>query len=193
MIRAKMYCSSAANAGRPFTSLTAVYEGSSALQKISENAIFGDATPNGSLRLDTADYGRLANQEEYYIDLQATEPKHAGLLKRRMRQTFRSDYDQSETPLVQFRFVSTEPQDANLELGIRNPAAVEYLDCHRDLWLTIVLASGRKSDEEIALRQAALAEHLTDPYRTKKAHPDSYATQTVRLERALRRSEGMDY
>jgi hypothetical protein len=193
-VRAKMTCFMGI-ADQPYMRFGAVYEGSKELQGISENAIFGDATPSGSLQLDPADYSnRFTNGEDYYIDLSLIEPREGVLLKRKMRLSYVTpEADRCPDCMVQFRYISTEVYNAHLEMCIRNPVAIEALVSHAELWLSIQVASGRRSDAEIALREKALAEHLTDPYHYRDTHPDSFATQTARLERALRRSQGLDY
>lgn len=197
-VRAKMTCNSGSTGDGVWLRFGAVFEGSAELQKISENAIFGDATPSGMLTLDAADFGGpFQNGEDYYVDLRSTEPTTPVLLKRRLRLAYftpPADRDLHGNGIMAFfRWISTEPRNAQLEMGIRNPAAIEALDTWAEPWMSITLATGRKSDVEIALRRKALAEHLTDPYGTKERYPDSFAVQTSRLERALRRSEGLDY
>lgn len=196
-VRSKMTCNTGQTGDGVWLRFGAVYEGNTALQNISENAIFGDATPSGLCNLDPADIGPFQNGEDYYLDLTVAEPTHPVLLKRRLRLSYSTpelDRDlHGYGVMAHYRWISIEARNAHLEMGIRNPAAIDALDTWAEPWLSIVLASGRRSEAEIELRRAALAEHLTDPYNTRDRYPDSFVVQTARLERALRRSEGLDY
>ena len=91
----------------------AVYEGSSELQKISENAIFGDASPSGSAHIDGSQeiLGRFDHDEEYYIDFREGGGTKIGdgapdvLLVVDMKRSFRSAPNPNFPDHNEFRYV----------------------------------------------------------------------------------------
>lgn len=145
--------------------LNAVYEGSSELQKLSENSIFGDATPNGNMDLSGLATERFIDGEEYYIDfLGAGElPETSGdeTAAFRMRKIFRSQFDPNWPNHASFRFaVEDSSRGGSGYLQIVNPEAVAELDKHDIFNVKIHPAVGRRSDAEIAFLEKKLEETL---------------------------------
>jgi hypothetical protein len=144
--------------------MSAVYEGSTELQLISENAIFGDATPCGNLRLTGDVPNPFAEGEEYYLDLFApTEQwqRDGAQLELQAQKVFRSAVDPNfPTGHVTFRFaLGFEGGVAGeLDMAIANPAAVEALDDSRYFRFVVRLARYRASDKEIDIRAGLLAD-----------------------------------
>ena len=137
-----------------------VWEGNTALQALSENAMFGNATPGGDFTI-TATKGilPLVEKEEYYIDLHKSPYKWDGhLVTATVKQTFRSVKDPKATN-DQFRWTGNLDGDeveghANLAMSIANKYATNSLDEQDQWYMTVSLARpGRRNDEEIVLRE----------------------------------------
>lgn len=170
-------------------SLAGVYEGSRELQTISENAIFGRATPAawGSLGPDAA---ALMTVDEYYLDL-FPEGQGAGdyILTRTLTRTFTAPC--GEIPRIQYRYAAMEGDPVSLELIVANPAANATMADLVDVCMGVKLARGRRSDEEIALRQQLLDDWV-DGGTYLDSHPEQYENQRAYLERKLHIAQGLD-
>ncbi len=197
-VRAKMSCGSI-DRGQIGTSLnfSAVYEGSEELQGISENAIFGKATPAGWLNIvGPADADRFKPQNEYYVDMVAigggaSISGDVSLVKSPATLVYRSDPDTNnpEAP-VQFRYGMERPFSGMLDLRIANPAAIAWLDGHRDVDVMIREVRGRRSTEEIALREAEverMAGYARDEYGKKSTDRYTNVDPTHSLEEHVAR------
>ena len=177
-VRAKMRCTwiREGQVGCTIT-LDAVYEGTNELQQISENAIFGDATPSGSLTLvvpqDRAD--KFKRDEEYYIDMDPQDPARGRPTDAIMHWggylAFRADQNTNypDSP-IEFRYVF-DGVGGGLSVHVKNPTAIKWMDENGEVLLSIKLARGRKSDEEIAMREKLLA----DQERTLHQYYPQYA------------------
>jgi hypothetical protein len=176
----------------------AVYEGTPELQKISENAIYGDATPSGELQLQGIDIGRIDQNEEYYVDLipdfnKAASP--ASLFSVHVEKVFRSPPakpGEEQYYVPQFRFNGTTTRaNATLYMGVRNPAAIAMLDAENIYLLTISKAVGRRPEEEIILRVAEVekAKALV-PGKTWGGTEEQLAAYIAELEKKLARAKG---
>lgn len=164
-VRAKMQCTSIIPGQRGnCLYLSAVWEGSEALQKISENAIFGDATPSGGLQL-VSDALRTTDwtpNEEYYIDLLSFDPAEQAKVRTvpmvmvSARLVYRSALDPNMPSMpISFRWAIDESTwSGQLDMSIKNPGAIAWLDEHERIELSVRLARGRRSDAEIAVLQA---------------------------------------
>ena len=203
-VRAKFYCHHIAPGatGRGI-SLGPVYEGSNELQKISENAIFGDATPGGSLHLAGPHLEHFQEGEEYYIDLfQPGEAPavdghvvtHCSVVKVFRSAPRRPDQEWPKTDELRFVARAGSGWDLTLAMSIANPAAVAYLDQHEAFDITIRLAVGnRRSDAEIALREQMLdlAKKTVEMNPgTDEVHRASQQRHIASLERKLARAKG---
>lgn len=168
--------------------LHGVYEGSNELQAISENAIFGEATPAAWGTLGPEAAGVLG-RDEYYLDMFRDGEGAGGyLLTRVLTRTYRSDIGQGR---VQYRFAAMEGDPVHLEYVIANPKANAALADHELVFMGMKLARGRRSDEEIALRQKMLDDWVTGGF-YKNSHPAQYEGHRLYLERALRKAEGAE-
>ena len=167
-VRAKMSANNAYRGQRGAEAyFSAVYEGSAELQKISENSMFGDATPSGNLSL-IGDFAPEQFQQnpgtyeapEFYIDL-IPPGSDAGdfVLKVPVRKAFQSVQYQA-TSITAFRFVSDGALQANLYLGIINPKAVGALDAIDHADMVIRVCDGRRSEAEIAVLEKMLAQEI---------------------------------
>lgn len=170
-VRAKMFLTMGDlnSKGQAEASFQAVYEGGAALQKVSENAIFGEATPNGYLNVVGYYLDRLKRGEEYYIEIIGAEDERAAahapdcLFWVYARCCYQSDRSPDRPNLpISFRYVNTtqtpEPT-IDLRLAVVNPPAVEWLAENPFVKVGIRLALGRRSDAEIAAREAHLVEY----------------------------------
>lgn len=143
--------------------MNAVYEGGGELQKISENAIFGEATPCANLALH-GDFPVEAFQErdeEFYIDIYAVDAKPARgdfILCFPARKSYQH-YDQVNGH-YQFRFAPLGEVHGDLSMYVHNPVANAWLVEHDDVVVVIRLARGRRTDREIELRQKQLDDAL---------------------------------
>ena len=157
--------------------LGAVYEGSDDLMRVSENAIFGNSTPTGNLQLHgdfPVEKFSQSWHEEYYVDMH--EPGDIAALMgsdylitfpaRKFYQSQPATHNANESPCVTFRYAPLGDVSGCLWLGIKNPAAVEWLDSRENLVIGIKLARGRRSDAEIALRE----KQLEDGIKASKAY-----------------------
>jgi hypothetical protein len=147
--------------------LGAVYEGSNELQQVSENAIFGEATPSGSLSLhgDFSEFpfrrGEDGECPEFYIDLVPsgrTQPGGSFILAVPVRMAFYSGPSYQGSTISSFRYVSDGPISVNLYLGIANPDAVKSLAQMDQARMVIRLCDGRRSAAEIAVLEKMLAD-----------------------------------
>lgn len=159
-VKAKFYCQHVQPGvvGAVY-SFQAVFEGSTELQRISENAMFGDATPNGWMDLSMKEAGQFVKDEEYFVHVDAiTDVPHRGIAWCAARLAFRAD-DNPNYPdsLIEFRYTFAGIE-GSLKMGVRNPAAIQWLDDHEEVWVSIGLARGRRSDAEIALLEKQLEE-----------------------------------
>jgi hypothetical protein len=171
---------------------SAVYEGSAELQKISENSVFGDATPNGQLNLvgdfpceiyRPVDGG---NAREFYIDL---EPQGGDasdfVLKVPVRKAFQSEPTQYQSTMVTFRYVSDGAVLANLSLSIANPKAIGMLDPLDRADMIIRICDGRRSAAEIAVLEQMLA---NDEANARTNGVPSYYQKDFTLEQWIERA-----
>lgn len=203
-VRAKMNCSSAV-AGKigKICEFDAVYEGSPELQKISENAIFGDATPSGQMTIIGGGLTFIEKGDEYYIDLypmgHVDEPKQCyreNVLKI-FRSGIRPDTNEPWQP-VQFRFNGARGgAQISLYMAIANPAAVAFLDDSDGFAIVVHRASGRRSDEEIALRQKMVDDARADLEKLDPANKDAWRKTSLEsyiagLEKKLARAKGLE-
>lgn len=150
----------------------AVYEGSAELQRISENAIFGDATPNGQLNM-TGDF-EIAQFEpvpipgtewkeprEIYVDLMPQgEPVGGDFIVRvPVHKAFQSAVGQyaHAAQLVNFRYVSDGQINAQLTLGVHNPPAIQTLDELDHAMMVVRICDGRRSAAEIVVLEQLVA------------------------------------
>lgn len=167
MIRAKMHPSGWSAKGKvgSLINLQAVYEGSSELQAISENSVFGNATPAGNLELAgdfPLDLFSTDTTEEYYVDIWADTDEFPddALMAVPMRKVFQSEANPSyPSQQIQFRYSSLGKLiSGQVYLSIANPVAIEILsDPKYDVVVVLVrLARGRRSDAEIAEREKLL-------------------------------------
>jgi|SRR6185312_2149005 len=162
-VRAKMCCTTLTkgeHGSQMF--MSAVYEGSTELQKISENAIFGDATPCGNLHLSGALPEGFEEREEYYLDLaEAGSPARDGeIVEMPARKVFRSAFDPNfPASHIVFRFALGDGDiRGELDMSIANPAAIEMLDGETEYRFAVRLARYRAGAEEIAIREKMLAD-----------------------------------
>lgn len=181
MVRAKMQAQLMKGQHGHKLWFNAVWEGSMELQGVSENAIFGNSSPSGSLTLDAPMFpevvARFVNHEEYFVDLFPSveesdrwegHDKNKRIISVAVRKTYRSEFNPSwaEHPIT-FRLVSLgyAPSDVvvQFEISITNPRAIEALDQYDQPYLAVRLARGRRSDAEIALRQKMLDDVLATP------------------------------
>lgn len=199
MIRAKFVCNWLQDgAGSLRTlNLSAVYEGNADLQRLTENAIFGEATPSGFLSLSGPGLGDFETGEEYYLDL--VRPDVSVIAERYIvslpiKLAYRNVNLPGEN--AQYRFVqhhSLTVREAVLTMGVNNPAAIQTLDAHMEWRLCICKAVGRRSDAEIELRKKALAE--AEAYVASRgstmtdAHTEAYLSG---FRKKLARAEGKD-
>lgn len=173
---------------RGMVNLAGVYEGSQELQALTENAIFGEATPAAWGQLGPDGVAVLKSGEEYYVDLMDQLDHHGNyLLVKQVRRSFRSACGAGR---VQYRFVGIAGDPANLEQTVANDKAIEMLDRLEEGWFGIKVAIGRRPDAEIALRQALIEQHIKDGF-YRKSNPDIYEAQLVDLRRKLARAEGL--
>lgn len=196
MIRAKMNCDSVetGHRGEITHRFNAVYEGSSELQSVTENAIFGKLTPAGHLTITTkSPINGVDAGEEYFVDLVGgagrTEPA---------AYHFQADLDlefsKNHGWATEFRYVARTGPYVTLSLTIANPPVVEILKSFSVVCMAVRVDRGRKSDAEIEIRRRLLEEAraravgVTDPRAAQ-----GMAFQIAGLERKLARAEGADY
>jgi len=178
--------------------MSAVYEGTPELQKISENAIYGDATPSGELHLQGIDIGRVEQQEEYYVDLipglnKAAPPE--SIFAVHVTKVFRSPPakpGEEQYYVPQFRFNGmTNLANATLYMSVRNPSAIAMLDAEDTYLLTIRKAVGRRPEEEIILRAAEVDKaRALVPGQTWGGTEEQLAAYIAELEKKLARAKG---
>lgn len=201
-VRAKMTLSNVEEGSVGFgLHFGAVYEGSNELQAMSENAIFGKATPMGTAVL----FGRdcIAAGDEFYFDFLAPDDVANGspLILADVRKTFRGWYNRDQpNQLDRFNFAVTSAHcSGSIQLSIANAVASEYFDRNQIFQLAITRAGGtRRSDAEIALRRDMLEKARANPWsRRAGASPDELAqidrneaAYIVGLEKKLARAEG---
>lgn len=162
-VRAKMTCGYTQKGARGVSlNFSAVFEGSEELQAISENAIFGKATPSAFLNLvGPFDVERFKTNEEYYIEIwDCMDPlPHWGtpiLATASATLVYRSELDPNYPDRHAFKYGFMAPNSGMLDLTILNKDAVDWLDTHDDFEVVIRLARGRRSDAEIAAIQKML-------------------------------------
>lgn len=176
-----------------YAHFNAVYEGSEDLQLVSENSIFGSATPTANLSL-TGDVPSFKVGEEYYVDIFSTEetrPDDLGfLLVATLRKTYRSALNPNlpKNP-ISFRFAIEGGGHCDVagefNMAIANPSAIEALDDGRYFVMGVKLARGRRSDAEIAAIGKMLDQSLAEANGTWDNPPRHYDPKT-----AMRGSNG---
>ena len=141
-------------------SFYAVYEGNAELQQITENAIFGNATPSATLSL-VGDYmpNQIKGNEEYFVDLTDRAAPSGwiilGQYEERFRSAFNPNYPEGPTR-YRYDITSEGPWRGSFDLSVQNPDAIVWMDEHKTGKFAVRLARGQRSDEEIALREQAL-------------------------------------
>lgn len=194
MIRCKMQAHKEAGAIGSNISLNAVFEGSIELQKMSENSLFGDATPNGTCQLGHDAFDKIEEGEEYYIDM---DPEYLPAVPYMVAQYWvRKAYrSQPYGDVVAFRFAEIGGRALNLQISVKNPAAIEALDWANEFHLRVSLArGGRRSDEEIALREKMLADFdssIQVNASWKEQNPEGFAKHRAHLEKKIARAKGL--
>lgn len=179
--------------------LSAVYESDGELRKVSENAIFGDATPCGNLHISgDLDVSKFPiADEEYYVDLLDELPAGGAVVPYIVTLPVRKIYqsDQGNLPNVNFRFIIEGGFYGSLQLTIHNPHAIGWLDSRDHLILGLMLVRGRRSDVEIAARQRQLEQFDAEIEGGKswyKDHPDSAKAERARRVKKLARAQGLE-
>lgn len=173
--------------------LGAVYEGSAELQAISENAIFGNASPSGQLNL----YGDLPieqfgfSQDEFYVHLDEEPVTRPGVFMHfTLHKTYESAFNPNcPTNPITYRWAVGGPCRGDFYLGVVNPAATSLLSA-RDMWHgSIRMAIQKQSDEFIQLLEKKLA---ADMEMYSKCNTDSAVVKryTLTLRRKLARAKG---
>jgi len=145
--------------------LSAVYEGNPKLQKISENAIFGDATPSGSLYLsgDFPVHEFIGNDSfnEYYVDIfDAGHPvSDTALFSFAAIKTYHAEADRNNPGYP--RTVTLAAQGTvhgQLNMGIANPLATHWFEEHDNVVVSVSRVTGPRSVEEREFFEEAIAE-----------------------------------
>jgi len=186
-VRAKMTVGGSVAKGRigKYVTLNAVYEGSTELQELSENAVFGNATPNGYVSIagdfdmpflfsDPKEGYDPRASDEFYVDLdnRGEARKEDALAQFDVVKAYESapnpkypDYG------TEFRFVGVDSLPAQVQFGmtVRNPAAIAMLQGMGVCTLTIRSALKRQSEKVIAIHKANYDAHVQ---RLKQDHPD---------------------
>lgn len=148
-----------------YAAFNAVYESNPELQKISENAIFGDATPNGNLALT----GEFAVEkiieltpvnDEWYIDLDEKLPGGASILTTPLRLAFQGEPSQG-SGLTDFRWVGLGDVHVVLQMSIANPKAVAWLSDRHQVFMTLRHCDGLRTPDEIKILEKVLADQIT--------------------------------
>lgn len=184
--------------------LNAVYEGSPELQKISENSIFGDATPNGSVTLqcDTVLIEPFEHGEEYYVEFHDPDVNIAyglnAIMVMPVEKHFRSEDNPNFPSSIQYRLTPIVPGvGGSISMTICNPPAIAFLDEVSHPIMVIRKAVGRRSDAEIAIRERMLEEAKAalkkrqDDYEAEAKRYIQYAEIAVQnAEKALARARG---
>lgn len=157
-------------------SFYAVYEGNAELQQITENAIFGNATPNASLTLVGDIVPKdMKSDEEYFVDLTDHSVPHGwmilGTYEERFRSAFNPNYPEGPT---RFRYdIRSEGSwRGSFDLSVLNPDAIEWMDRHKTGIFAVRLARGRRSDREIAIREAQVEEMREQFARNDRLTPE---------------------
>lgn len=198
-IRAKMKVSHGERGRSGATiNFSAVWEGSQELQGLSENAMFGNASPSGHLGLDGPEvpFEKFDRKDEYYVDVW-DDGRDAGeyLISFPVRKVFQSAH-QATSPgsPVQFRFAAMAVVTAMFSIGIANPHAIGWLDDKENLTMGLKLARGRRSDREIEIRKKMLEEFVQSSLKNKyfTDNPGQRDEMIARLERDIRLAEGAD-
>lgn len=186
-VRAKMTVGGSVAKGRigKYVTLNAVYEGSTELQELSENAAFGNATPNGYVSLSgDFDLPFLVSDpkqgydprqgDEFYIDLDVRgEANSANALA---QFDVVKAYESLPNPKgpdsgTEFRFVGIDSLPIQVQFGmtVRNENAIKMLQAMGVCTLTIRSALVKQPDKVIAIHKARYDAHLE---KLKQDHPD---------------------
>lgn len=182
-VRCKMTASSVIGRVGKAVNFNAVYEGSTELQGLSENAIFGNASPSGYMtivgdvdapffREPTQDYDPRAG-DEFYIDLdrRGDETAHDALFQVAVIKAFESKPNPNfpDNP-TEFRYVNIDgPISVSFGISVKNPVAIEMMQKIGIGVLTVRSALCRRSDKEIALHKA---NYDAQVQRLKQDYPD---------------------
>lgn len=177
-------------------SFNAVYEGTTELSELSENAIFGKATPAGYVQLTGADLPDF-KRDEYYFDLlpEAPEDRDGILYSFKVRMAFRKEWNVSggHNRYTDNRFAVLGDINGSMSLTIYNPVANEFLAANEELYVTIRKARGRRSDAEIELRRKELEKQIANVRNYNKDATDEMVAQyTAEHRRKLEIAEGND-
>lgn len=173
----------------------AVWEGSAELQKVSENAVFGDSTPSGSLELfGDIPLEKLEHNEEYYIDLVADENRGSApsIMALWMNLVYQSKVNPNlpDNP-INFTYAPADSSfGGTLRMAVKNPDAVLWMEGNPKVVVTVRLARGRRSDAEIAVREGMIADWKTNVDYAANS-PEAYDRHLKDLERqaAIARGE----
>lgn len=147
--------------------LGAVYENNDKLRAMSENAIFGNSTPSGSLNVaGNFDIEKFSASwsEEYYVNMVAPgepAPVTEYLLTFRARKVYQSAPSPSDGG-VSFRFAIMVPLSGDIRLLIKNPSATTWLTDLEEIDVYVSHAIGRRSPEEIAALKEDLKTYTED-------------------------------
>lgn len=198
-VRAKVVATNSSHDGKNYLYLSGVYEGSTEMQKLSENYAFGDATPALHFSLEGV-LPVLDGDDEYYVDFIGVDesPEARGqisgyLMLLDVRKSYRSEppRERTEGHYDSYRFV-TEGDSvviANLQMSVRNQTAVEYLDKYDNFVIGLRPARGKRSAVEIAHLEKLMADHKATVW---KGNEELHNTYTARYEKKLARYRGTE-
>jgi len=194
-IRSKMHPGWAQRgANGAIINFSAVYEGDGRLQAISENSIYGDATPCGNVDIAgefPVEQFKTGYDNWYFVDLvQADqEPNARAILRFPVTLAYRSEPNGGA---VAFRYAIQGELRGMVVQHIKNPGAIEWLDGREMLICEIIPHYGRASEAEIAVRQQMLDEHIAAEGNSHwKNYQDAWKNGAADLRRKLARAKGL--
>lgn len=186
-VRAKMTLGGSVAKGRigKYVYLNAVYEGSTELQELSENAKFGNATPNGNMTISgDFDYPFFFSDpkegydprsgDEFYIDItnRGEDDGKNALVTFDVVKTFEGKTNPNfPNNGIEFKFASIESIPVYMSFGmvVKNPDAIKMLQAMGVCTLTIRSALVKQSDKVIAIHKANYDAQVQG---LKQDHPD---------------------